>query len=214
MQVVTIQGQLREDLGKNGAKKARKEGAIPCVMYAKDEVIHFTTMPNEVKDLIYTPDFKLAEVVIDGKPFRCIVKEKQFHPITDAIMHLDFLILTEERPVKVAVPIRFKGTSPGVKSGGKLVQKVRLVKIKALPEHLVDTVSVDISSLEMGQSIRVRDIEPGEGIEMLSSPGIPIATVELPRAMRSAQTAAAKAAAAEGESEAEGEEAETEEAEG
>ncbi len=211
MQVVTIQGQLREDLGKNGAKKARKEGSIPCVMYAKDEVIHFTTMPKEVKDLIYTPDFKLAEVVIDGKPFKCIVKDKQFHPITDAIVHIDFLILTDERPVKVEVPIRFKGSSPGVKSGGKLVQALRLVKIKALPEHLVDTVSVDISKLEMGQSIRIRDIEPGEGIEMLNSPGVPIATIEMPRAMRSAQMAAAKAAVATGPAaEEEEEEVETE----
>lgn len=210
MQVVTIKGQFRDDLGKNGAKKIRKEGAIPCVMYAKEEVIHFSTTPNEVKDLIYTPEFKLAEIVIDGKSFRCIVKETQFHPITDAIMHMDFLILTEDRPVKVKVPVRFKGTSPGVKSGGKLVQNVRLVKIKALPEHLVDTVYVNISSLEMGQSIRVRDIEPGEGIEMLSAPGIPIATVELPRAMRSAQSAAAKAAkGAEAETEVEAE-AETE----
>lgn len=210
MQVVTIQGQLREDLGKNGAKKARKAGHIPCVMYAKDEVIHFMTTPTEVKDLIYTPEFKLAEVVIDGKPFKCIVKDKQFHPITDAIVHLDFLILTEERPVKVEVPVRFKGTSPGVKSGGKLVQKVRLVKIKALPEKLVDTVYVDISQLEMGQSIRIRDIEAGEGIEMLNSPGVPIATIEMPRAMRSAATAAAKAAATAGpvaEEEEEGEEA-------
>lgn len=193
MQVIEIKGQIRNDLGKKGAREARKQEMIPCVMYGAKEVVHFTTTPSAVKNLVYTPDFKVAEVEVDGKKFKCILKDKQFHPVTDAIQHLDFLMLIEGHPIKVEVPIRFKGVSPGVKSGGKLVQKLRTAKIKALPEKLVDEVTVDISKLEMGQSIRIREIEPGEGIEILNSPGVPIATIEIPRALRSAQQAAAAA---------------------
>lgn len=196
MQVITIQGQIRNDLGKKGAKNIRKEGLIPCVMYGANEVVHFTTKASEVKNLIYTPDFKVAEVVVDGKPFKCILKDKQFHPVSDSILHLDFLMLIDDHPVKVNVPIRFRGTSPGVKSGGKLIQTVRSVKIKAMPDKLVDELLVDISKLELGQSIRIRDIEPGDGLELMSAPGTPIATIEIPRALRSAQTAAAAAAKA------------------
>lgn len=191
MQVVNIKGELRSDLGKKGAKATRNNGQIPCVLYGGKEVVHFSTTYNEIRHLIYTPDFKIAQVEVDGKPFRCIVKEKQFHPVNDQIIHLDFLRLEEGHPVKVNVPVRFKGTSPGVKSGGKLIQNVRTVKIKALPENIVDELTVDISGLELGQSIRVRDVSPGEGVEILTAPGVPIATVEIPRALRSAQQAAA-----------------------
>ncbi len=191
MQVVNIKGELRTDLGKKGAKATRDNGQIPCVLYGGKEVVHFSTTLNEIRNLIYTPDFKVAQIEVDGKPFRCIVKEKQFHPVNDQIIHLDFLRLEEGHPVKVNVPVRFKGTSPGVKSGGKLIQNVRTVKIKALPENIVDELTVDISSLELGQSIRVRDVNPGEGVEVITAPGVPIATVEIPRALRSAQQAAA-----------------------
>lgn len=195
MQVVNIKAETRTALGKKGAKATRKEGRIPCVLYGGDEVIHFSTTQNEVRHLIYTPDFKIAEVEVDGKPFRCIVKEKQYHPVTDSILHLDFLRLEDGRPIKVQVPIRFKGTSPGVKSGGKLIQNVRNVTIKALPENIIDEVTVDISKLDLGQSIRIRDIQVGEGLEITNAQGIPIATIEIPRALRSAQQAAAAAAA-------------------
>lgn len=191
MQIVKVNGEIRTALGKKGAKATRANGGIPCVLYGGNEVVHFTTTFNDIKPLIYTPDFKLAEVSVDGKPFRCIVKDKQFDPVTDTIIHLDFLRLAEGHPVKVQVPVRFRGTSPGVKSGGKLIQNVRTVKIKALPENIVDELTVDISGLDLGQSIRIRDIKTTDGIEILNAPGIPIATVEIPRALRSAQQAAA-----------------------
>ncbi len=195
MQVVNIKGEIRTALGKKGAKATRNQGLIPCVLYGGDEVVHFSTTLNEVRHLIYTPDFKVAQVEVDGKPFRCIVKDKQFHPVNDQVIHLDFLRLAEGHPVKVEVPVRFKGVSPGVKAGGKLLQKMRTVKLKALPENIIDEITVDISQLELGQSIRVRDIQAGDGVEVLNAPGIPVATVEIPRALRSAQQAAAAAAA-------------------
>ncbi|MCB0586988.1 MAG: 50S ribosomal protein L25 [Phaeodactylibacter sp.] len=205
MEVVAISGQLRTDLGKTATKAVRNGGKIPCVLYGGDEVIHFSTSLKEVRDLIYTPDFKIAEVSIDGQSYKCFVKDIQWHPVTDAIVHLDFLRLIEGVPVKVEVPLHFKGTSPGVKNGGKLIQKLRRVKIRTTPEHLVGELQVDISKLELNQSIRVRDIDRGrENIDVLNSPGVPVASVEVPRALRSATAAAEKAGVAESAEEEEG----------
>ncbi len=192
MEVVAIKGQGREGLGKKAAKAARNNGRIPCVMYGGGEAVHFTTSPTEVKNLVYSGDFKLAEIEVDGVSHKCILKAIQFHPVNEAILHIDFLRLIGGHPVKVEVPLRFKGTASGVKAGGKLLQTVRKVKIKTTPEHLVDELSVDISHLELGQSIRIRDIKPTEGVEIINSPGIPIATIEIPRALRSAATTAEK----------------------
>ena len=208
MEVIAISGQVRADLGKAATKAVRKEEKIPCVLYGGDEVIHFSTTLKEVRDLIYTPDFKVAEVTVDGKSYKCFIKDIQWHPVTDAIVHLDFLRLIEGVPVKVEVPLRFHGVSPGVKNGGKLIQKLRRVKIKTTPEHLISELQVDISKLMLNQSIRVRDIDSvRKNIDVLNSPGVPVASVEIPRALRSATAAAEKAGEGEeGESE-EGEEA-------
>ncbi|MCB0563196.1 MAG: 50S ribosomal protein L25 [Phaeodactylibacter sp.] len=193
MEVVTISGQLRTDLGKTATKAVRNGGKIPCVLYGGDEVIHFSTNPKEVRDLIYTPDFKVAEISIDGQVYKCFIKDIQWHPVTDEIVHLDFLRLIEGVPVKVEVPLRFNGVSPGVKNGGKLIQKLRRIKIRTTPEHLIGELNVDISNLLLNQSIRVRDIDSvRENINVLNSPGVPVASVEVPRALRSATAAAEK----------------------
>lgn len=193
MNVVAVQGQERGVLGKKASKSDRRSQIIPCVLYGGDQQVHFTTTEKEIKNLIYTGDFKLAELEIGGTKIKAIVKEVQFHPVSDKIIHIDFLRLIDGTPIKVEVPVRFRGTSPGVRIGGKLIQNLRKVKVKTLPKDLVDQVLIDISSLELGQSIRVRDIDANEGIEIMNAPGIPVATIEIPRAMRSAATAAAKA---------------------
>ncbi len=186
MEFVTIKGSPREKLGKKSARAARREGLTPCVLYGGENVIHFTTTPKELKPLVYTPEFKIAKVDMDGTITDCILKDIQFHPVTDEILHIDFLCLIPEKPIKLEIPVRFIGTSPGVKLGGTLQQTVRRIKIKTTPEHMVDHLVLDISELEMGQSIRIRDIKPSEGIEVMQVPGIPVATVEVPRSMRSA----------------------------
>lgn len=196
MEIVAVSGKLRSEVGKKASAQIRREGGIPCVMYDAEQVVHFSAEFKDVKKLIYTPKFKLAEVEIDGKQYKCILKDYQMHPVTDEVTHIDFLHLVEGNPVKIEVPIQFAGTSPGVKSGGKLQRLVRRVKIKAYPNYIIDKVILDISSLKLGQSIRIRDIEPIEGVEIMTSPGVPVAIVEVPRAMRSAQTAAAKAGVA------------------
>ena len=194
MEVVAFNGQLRTELGKAATKAVRNEGMIPCVMYGGDEIIHFTAKPSDVKSLVYTPDFKIAEVNLDGSSYRSFIKDIQWHPLTDQIIHLDFLRLIEGVPVKVDVPVRFRGASPGVKNGGKLIQKLRRVKIKTTPEHLIGEMQVDISKLELGSTIRVRDIDRvRDNIDIVNSPGVPIASVEIPRALRSATAAAEKA---------------------
>ena len=189
METVSISGNVRTEYGKRATRAVRKESKIPCVLYGGDQPVHFSTTLKDVKSIVYTPDFKLVELDIEGEKYRSILKEIQFHPISDEIVHMDFLKLTDGKPVKVEVPVRFKGTSPGVKVGGKLLQLVRKVKIKTIPEKLIDQLVLDISELDLGQAIRVRDIEAIEGIEVMNSPGIPVATVEIPRALRSAQAA-------------------------
>ncbi len=194
MQAISINGQVRDGLGKKTSKAARQEGQIPAVIYGGQEPIHFTTTLNDVRNIIYSGDFKVAEVAVNGDVYRCILKDVQFHPINDSVMHIDFLRLVEGQPVKVDVPLRFTGNSPGVRAGGKLLQNVRRIKIKTTPEHLVDELTLDISELELGQSIRVRNIVPPDGVEIMVSPGVPVATIEIPRALRSATAAAEKAA--------------------
>lgn len=193
MKTVAVSGQLRSDLGKKGSKSTRTEGLVPAVLYGSGDPIHFSVVPLSVRDLIYTADFKVALLTIDGKETRAIIKDVQYHPVTDAILHIDFLALQDNHPIKVAVPVGFKGNSPGLRAGGKLVQAVRKVNLKATPANLVDRITLDISKLELGQSIRIRDIEAIEGVEIINPAGQPVATIEIPRALRSAATAAKKA---------------------
>ena len=194
MQSVQISGDVRSDLGKKSTREIRRSGNVPAVLYGAGDPVHFSVAPLSVRDIIYTPEFRLAEVTVNGNTHRAIVKEYQMHPVTDELIHIDFLALTDGHPVKVQVPVAFKGTSPGVRNGGKLQVAVRRIKIKANPEHLVDKLMLDISDLTLGQSIRVRDIEVSDNIEIMNPGGQPVATVIVPRALRSAATAEKKAA--------------------
>jgi len=185
MNVVSFNGEKRDINHK--ASTLRSAGKIPAVIYGGDVLEHFSVVHNDVKHLIYTPDFKLGEVDIDGKKLKCIIKDIQFHPVTDNIEHIDFLAVEEGRKLKVNIPIRFKGVSPGVKSGGKLMQSMRKVKVKVDPKNLVDELIIDISSLELGFAVKVKDIEKVEGMEIMANESIPVASVEVPRALKSAQ---------------------------
>jgi large subunit ribosomal protein L25 len=193
MNSIEIPGVKRTEFGKKGARVDRNNGNVPAVMYGGNEVIHFTVTPADVKNLIYTPDFKTADLVIDGKQYKAILKSAQFHPVTDQLLHIDFLRLIPNSPVKVEVPLRFKGVSPGVKVGGKLIQQLRKIKIKTTPEYLVDELKADISKLDLGQALRVREIIIPEGVEIINSAAIPVALIEIPRALKAAAAAEAKA---------------------
>ncbi len=192
MEIVNIKAEVRSDVGSKTARALRREGRIPCVAYGGDQVFYFSVHPADVKELIFTPNFKLASIELDGAEHKCIVKDLQAHPVTDEIIHIDFLRLVEGHPLKVNVPVAFKGASPGVKAGGKLVQTMRTVKIKTDPANLVDKLYVSVAGLGLGQSVRVRDIEPNDNVEILSAPATPVAQVTIPRALKSAAAAEKK----------------------
>ncbi|MEZ5026559.1 MAG: 50S ribosomal protein L25 [Chitinophagales bacterium] len=196
MQTITISGKARQKVGKVASKADRAAGNIPCVLYAGNEVVHFTSTISELRGILYTPKFYKAIVNIDGTTHEALLKDVQMHPVTEEIKHIDFHKLIPGVKVIVEVPINIVGQSPGVKEGGKLLVKVRRVRIKATPENLRDTIDVDISELKLGQSFKVRDIK-ADGFEILNSPAIPLVSVEITRALKSAATEAAKAGAAE-----------------
>jgi large subunit ribosomal protein L25 len=184
MEMLTINGSSREGTGKRAAKGVRNSGLIPCVMYGGGTVDHFSVNFKEIKSIVFTPDFKMANVNINGKSSKAILKAVQFHPVTDEIQHIDFLKVIEGSAIKLEVPIKLTGSSEGVKAGGKLQQLVRRVKVKTTPDRIISEVQVDISSLGLGQSVRVRDIKAIEGVEIMASSGIPVATILVPRALR------------------------------
>ena len=192
MKTVSFKGQIRDKAAR--AAVTRNEGRIPAVIYGGEVNEQFSVTMNDIKSLIYTPDFKLGELELDGSKYRCIVQDVQYHPITDNIVHVDFLAIENGRKVKVDVPIRFKGVSPGVKEGGTLMQSMRRVQIKVDPEHLVEEMILDISELNLGFSVKVKDIEVDENIEIMVSPNIPVASVEVPRALKSLEEEEAEAA--------------------
>jgi large subunit ribosomal protein L25 len=186
MEIIALQGHRKDGSGKVEAKKIRRTGHIPAVMYKSGggEAFHFTLAATEVRPLVFTPKFKMAEITLDGKVHKGIVKDIQFHPVTEEVLHLDFLELVPGMKFKATVPVRFIGSSKGVKEGGKFIPRMRSVHILTTPEFVVDEVSADISTMELGSTIRVKDIQLPNGVEIMNTPAVPIASVEVPRALR------------------------------
>ncbi len=190
MKTISIEGEKREVLGKKVNKAMRKHSMVPCVLYGGEENIHFITSQNAIKNLVFTPDFMKVELNINGTQKSAILKDMQFHPLTDKVTHLDFLELVPGKSFVTDLPVRLVGTAEGVKAGGKLLLKKRTLKVKATPENLIDHIELDVSELMLGKSIKVSAVD-APGIELLDGPGIPIAGVEIPRALKSAASKAA-----------------------
>jgi len=204
MDVIQINVEARENLGKKSSQALR---AAAVIYSKKNGVSHFTTTHGDVKKMVYTPDFKLAEINLGGAAKKAIIKNIDFHPVTDEIVHMDFLELVDGHPVVADIPINFTGESPGVKGGGKLIRTLRKVTVKATPEKLVDTLYVSIAELELGSAVRVRDIDLPEGMQVMVNGATPIANVIVPRALKTEEEELLEAeAAAEGAEGAEGEE--------
>jgi large subunit ribosomal protein L25 len=186
MEIIAIQGHKKEGVGKEAARKTRRDGHVPAVMYKSGggEATHFTIAKSDIRNLVYTSKFRLAELTVDGKNHKCILKDVQFHPVTDDVIHIDFLELVPGVKFKATVPVRFAGTAPGVKAGGKFLPKMRQINILTTPEKVVDEVVADISTMELGSTIRVRDIAAQEGVEITNNGAVPIASIEIPRALR------------------------------
>lgn len=195
MEVITLQAEPRTSLGKAATKSDRRNDTVPCVLYGGNEIHHFTVKPLALRDLVYTPQFKTVIIELGGTSYTCILKDLQVHPVTEKILHVDFLRLIDNHPIKVEVPVSFEGVAQGLKSGGKMIKKVRKVKIKSLPHNLVDKLVLDTTPMGLGQTQRVRDLEIPNGVEVLNNSSIPVATIDIPRALRQAATEEAKEAA-------------------
>lgn len=154
-----INANLRTDLGKKASKQIRKDNNIPCVIYGGENVVHFYTNQADVRKFIYTPDVMFADIKVDGKSFISLVKDIQFHPVSDKIIHIDFYEVHPEKPVKIKIPMKIVGNSPGVKSGGKLKQNVKRLYVKGLINDIPDFFEVSISTLKIGQAIKVKDLK-------------------------------------------------------
>lgn len=186
MESIAITAKSRSEFGKKANKALRKEGLVPCVMYGGSVVKHFSVTPKSVKNAIYTAEFKISKVDVDGTSHDCIIKDIQFHPVTDEILHIDFIELIDGKSVNAEIPLHPVGIAAGVIVGGKLMQLMRRVKVKSTPNSLVDALEVDVTSLELGQSVRVKDITVPEGVTVMNDGSIPVMMVEIPRALRSA----------------------------
>ena len=206
MESITIEGQKRSDLGQKAAKTLRKEGRVPCVLYGGGDNVHFSAPELAFRSLIYTPDFFTATLNIDGQTHTAVLKDMQMHPVTDRLVHLDFLRLIPGKKVIVDLPLRFDGLADGVRAGGKLLAQIRKIRVKGMPENLIPEVVVDVTELELGKTIKVGEISI-PNLEILNNPGIPMVGIEIPRALKSAQAEEEEAApAAEGEAAAAAEE--------
>jgi large subunit ribosomal protein L25 len=191
MKSITIEGHLRTDHGKKAARQIRSQENVPAVIYGGAEEVNFYASAKAFKPLVYTGEFQIAEVNVDGKTYKCILKDLQFDKVTDALIHLDLLELVDDKKVVATLPLKFVGTSVGVKEGGKLVIKIKSLKVKAFPKDLVENINVDITNLALNANIRVEDVK-AEGIEIMNSPRIPIASVVMTRQLKQEEATAAK----------------------
>jgi large subunit ribosomal protein L25 len=191
MKSIAISGSPRENVGKRDAKELRYAGKVPAVLYGGKDQIHFSVDAPSLRDLVYTPEVNFAEIEIAGKKTKAILKDIQFHPITEQILHIDFLQLFDDKTVTMDIPVKLTGTSPGVKLGGKLVQKLRKLKVNALPKDMPQYVEVSLEPLEVGKSTRVRDLKT-EGFTIKNVGEDTIVSVIMSRALKQAEQEANK----------------------
>ncbi len=191
MKSITIEGQLRTEFGKKATRQIRSQEQVPGVIYGGAQEINFSASEKALKPLVYTPDFQIAEVQVEGKTYRCILKDLQFDKVSDELIHVDLLELVEDRPVIATLPLKFVGSAAGVKAGGKLVTKMKALKVKILPKDLTESIEVDITELELNGNIRVEDVKTNN-MEILNSPRIPIASIVMTRQLKQEEAAADK----------------------
>lgn len=195
MKEINLTGQLRSDLGKKASKSLRKEGLIPCNMYGiattdgKPSAFSFTVPMTELRKLIYTPHIYLVNLTVDGKLHTAILKEIQFHPVTDAVLHIDFLEVNEEKPITIGLPVKLVGLAQGIRDGGRMSLSLRKLNVKApyksLPEHL----DVDVTALTIGKSIKVGQLSY-EGLELITGKDVVVCSIKMTRAASMAAQAA------------------------
>ena len=193
MKSITIEGSLRTGFGKSATRQLRSQELVPGVIYGGPQEISFSAPAAAFKKFVYTPSFQIAEVVLEGTTYRTILKDLQFDKLTDSLIHIDLLELVEDKKVIAEIPVKFVGASKGVKDGGKLIVKIKSLKVKTLPKYLREQIEVNIDNLELNGNIRVEDVQI-DNYEILNSPRIPIASVVLTRQLKQEEAAAPAAA--------------------
>ena len=195
MKTITIEGQIRTEFGKTATRQLRSEEKVPGVIYGGAKEINFSAPATAFKSIVYTPDFMLAEVKVGGVSYKCVLKDMQFDKVSDKLIHVDFLELVGDKKVTVSIPIKFTGVPEGVKEGGKLAVKMKALKVKTIPEYLLEHIDVDLTDLKLNENIRVQDVK-AKNMEILNSPRIPIASVAMTRQLKQEEATVAKVAPA------------------
>lgn len=198
MKSISISGQSRTDLGKKATKEVRKQGMVPCVIYGEDkgenglpQAIHFLVDEKQINKVVYTPNIYVVNIDLDGKTRQAVVKEIQFHSVKDNVLHVDFYEVNPTKPIVMAVPIAPEGLAEGVRAGGKLVTMVRKLKVRATIDAIPEKLSIDVSKLGLGKSIKCGDLSY-EGLELVTPKEVVVVTVKMTRAAMGAAAAAAK----------------------
>ena len=200
MKQITIEGTSRADLGKKATKAVRANGNVPCVLYGekKDETgkpvaIHFEVSEKQINKLVFTPHIYLVDIKIDGEDHKGIMKEIQFHPVKDNVLHVDFFEVHAEKPIVMGVPIAAKGLADGVRAGGRLMMMIRKLQVRALYENIPEKLDVDVTKLQLGKSINAGQLSY-ENLEIITPKEVIVCTVKMTRAAMGAAAAAAKEA--------------------
>ena len=183
MKSLEIVGYKRANLGKKASKDLRADAQVPCVLYGGTDQVHFHAPMILFRDLLYTPDAYQVTLNIEGDLYTAILQEAQFHPVNEMILHVDFLEIIAGKAITIEVPIKFEGNSPGVQKGGKLLQKLRKIKLRGQAADIPDYIHIDISDLDLGRSVKVSELKV-EKATILNNPSLPVATVEIPRSLR------------------------------
>jgi len=190
MKTIEIKAVSRDQFGKKSSNSLRAEGNVPCVMYRDEGNLHFYAHEKAFRGLIYTPDVYLVSLVVDDKTYSAVMKEQQFHPVSDKLLHIDFMQVTEDKPVTINIPIKITGVSSGVKAGGKLRLRRRSLKVKGLTSNLPDHLTIDITPLGIGESIKIGDLS-FENLEIIDNKRAMIVAVEVSRISLQEEEAAA-----------------------
>lgn len=197
MKEISLTGKMRTDLGKKASKSMRKEGLIPCNMYGEKkgenglpEAMSFAVSMTELRKIVYTPHIYVVNLNIDGKEHKAVLKELQFHPVTDALLHVDFYEINEVKPITIGIPVKLNGPAQGVRDGGRINLSIRKINVtapyQAIPEHL----DIDVTNLRLGKSIKVGELS-FEGLELATPAEVIVCSVKTTRASKSAAAAAA-----------------------
>ncbi|MCQ2308242.1 MAG: 50S ribosomal protein L25 [Bacteroidales bacterium] len=181
MNSVSLSGSLRENVGKKDAKALRRNGQVPCIIYGNDiEQVKFFTDARSFKKILYTPETLIIDFEINGKVYHTILQDIQYHPVTDEVIHADFLYVNEENPITVTLPVRTQGTCPGVMRGGRMNMNLSKLKVRGYVNDLPDNIMIDVTKLQMNQAIKVKDLDL-EKITVLVPANTIVVDVRAPR---------------------------------